>query len=264
MQRPAVPRCILPATLAPEGIPKATTGLIANPVASILGESIDRSLSRISLHRSESFWMRQTGMIPALPSNPDGTPLTFASIKVTGLTAEQRVGIRHRLRCALRLKMIVRDGRLPMNPSLQELELWLQRTGQGADISAIADTATLTPFQQQMLMMMSSQDPAPSADGEFEAQEEDLGIDPAMLRESAKPFKRSASSSSIMGLMMEQDPFLTTSEFDEETPRSIASTRPPASSTLSQSSSAAFLLPSPTSALINPMLAACQDEYLHQ
>lgn len=66
---------------------------------------------------------------PALPANPDGSPLRYSNLP-SELSAEQRAAIRDRLRRSLRLKMILKSGKLPENPSLPEMELWLQRTNE--------------------------------------------------------------------------------------------------------------------------------------
>lgn len=118
---------------------------LPSPTASTRLEMRRKLRDRLQLHRGMVLLKRHQAQ---LPPNPDGSPLKSTNRPVE-LSEVQKVAIRQKMRTSIRLKMI-KKGELPVNPSFDELELYVQRTG---DVGPLAEALV----QQHWTQLTASQ-----------------------------------------------------------------------------------------------------------
>lgn len=133
IQRPAIPRSILPATAnyidrqqTIDDVQKEISFFPNPEYNQLLGVSRQQKNEINGTYHSN---ILKQMVASTLPVNSDGSTLTAKNIPKEGFSKDQRIAIRKRLRCALRLKLITRNGRLPERPTVQELDLWIKRNG---------------------------------------------------------------------------------------------------------------------------------------
>lgn len=192
---------------SPDSLHSGTIDL-PSPTASTRLEMRRKLRDRLQLHRGMVLLKRHQAQ---LPPNPDGSPLKSTNRPVQ-LSDMQKIAIRQKMRTSIRLKMI-KKGELPVNPSFDELELYVQRTG---DVAPLAEALV----QQHWAQLTASQQHQYIAASQVQAVgylPESLAYDDSLFEHHQQAqLKPENHDSSLYTTSISPDPFLSIAQDAEQ------------------------------------------------